>query len=156
MSSNEVTKCPACGTEISQPSSYCPSCGALLPIDAHGLTTPVVPTQKNLFDQGKIGGQSLQQQTYDKYLNKQSNSQSLVAFVIGILSVVMSLLNYFGVPVVHLVGFVLGIIAIVLSRPGCLARDWRGITGLICGILGLILGAVATIIGIVYALMTMI
>ena len=73
--------------------------------------------------------------------------------ICGIIAIVMSALNFMGIPVVHLAGIVLGIIAITKSKAGVQQKNSQAVTGLVCGIIGLALGVIAIIVGVAAGIM---
>lgn len=70
-----------------------------------------------------------------------------ITFTVGLLSIICSLLNYFGVIFIHIVGIILGFFAINFVKKDKKAIGKYSKAGFIMGILGLSLGVLAFIIG---------
>jgi len=68
--------------------------------------------------------------------------------IFGILAFILSLLNYFGVIIVHLFGMTLGIIVISMVNKDKEMYEEYSPVGYAMGIIGLILGGVALLIGV--------
>lgn len=116
--------CKNCGKELDSYTSFCPSCGA---------EVSETSTQSTNTQQGSL---------YEKR-----------TFILGLLSVVFSGLNYFGIPVVHLVGIVLGIIGISYAKKDSEIYGVYSRPGKILSIVGLVLGAVAFLYGVIYVIL---
>ncbi len=87
--------CANCGKELSEKEQFCPSCGEKVNKDV--ISAFDYPSNN------------------EKKPEKVKSRYYVATLVLGILSVIFSLLNYLGVIFVHMVGIVLGIIAISLA-----------------------------------------
>lgn len=155
--------CKKCGASSQDISQFCKFCGeAFLEDNTQQESDLTQQQQQNDFTQqqqqsGNVfqnpQNQNIFTNTYQYYSEKKGAEDSTVSMICGILAIIMSGLNYFGVIIVHLVGIVLGIIAISKSRLGIKSGNGKAVAGLICGIIGLILGVIALIIGIIAGIM---
>jgi hypothetical protein len=121
--------CRVCGQEVSENDRFCSSCGEELQ-DQQGFM--------------KAPNQNMGPKTYPQNYH--------LSMVLGILATFFSVLNYLGIFFVHIVGMVLGIIALGMVKKNREENKPYSVVAQVCGSIGLILGAIAMLIGIIYAL----
>ena len=153
--------CPSCGASAEGERTYCPCCGASLRGDIPKSTVqePVFmnqpqngtypyQNQSDIPNQNPYGmpQQPYYQQGYGMYnqtplrQNTDSPAWAITGLILGILSIYLCCLSFFGV--------ILGIAGIIFSCIGLRGTRCRGcaVAGLVCSITGTLMALVETII----------
>ncbi|MFA5035995.1 MAG: zinc-ribbon domain-containing protein [Candidatus Izemoplasmatales bacterium] len=131
--------CQKCGKKLDENSSFCPECGARIE-KSETVTYDDFdhPERHESFSSHKTNW------VEPKYLT--------TCMILGVLSIIFSVLNYFGVYLTHMIGIVMGIIAISLANKDKNETKTFSKAGLTMGIIGLSLGAFAFIVGFINAI----
>ncbi|XMB72886.1 hypothetical protein RJI07_02995 [Mycoplasmatota bacterium WC30] len=124
--------CKNCGQEISGNEKFCGLCG----------------------QQIEEGNQQQTDSFQSNYTRKTftKSADYNTELICGILAVVLSSLNYAGIPFVHIIGIIFGSVVISKVKKDKLANRNYSNTGYITGILGVVLGSIAFVYGVVYSI----
>ena len=125
--------CQNCGKEVEQGTVYCPNCGAKVE-DTHDMHEMLKPDWK--------------------FESKLRSKYYVASIIIGILSIFMSALNYFGVYFVHIIGMILGIVGLVLVNQDKKDSATYSVAAVVTSSIGLALGAIAFIYGFIVGLLS--
>lgn len=120
--------CNKCGSPVQSNEKYCPVCGTAVTNDS---------SNEMSFDQFK-DLKNTKPTYYDKTM------------LFGVLAIIFSVLNYVGIPFVHLVGIILGAVAVQYAKRDKEAFQSFNSTGRLLGIVGIVLGVTAMVIGAVF------
>jgi len=123
--------CNNCGSQVNSSDKYCPVCGKTI--------------EEN----------TLSSMSFEQFQDLKNSKPTYYdrTFVLGILAVLFSAMNYLGVPVVHMVGIVLGTMAVQYAKRDMAKFNSCNSTGQILGYIGIVFGVIAFIIGVIYSLM---
>ncbi len=122
--------CKKCGNVIENNEKFCSVCGAKVESDS--------PYEN--YSQGN-------------HLSGEKPTYYQTTLILGVLSVVFSALNYFGVIFVHLIGIILGSIALNYAKRDKETFGKFNTTGRLLAIIGLLLGVAAFVYGVIYSVM---
>lgn len=117
--------CNKCGSPVQSNEKYCPVCG-----------TPVTNDSSN-------------EMSFEQFRDLKNTKPTYYdkTMLFGALSLILSVLNYVGIPFVHLVGIILGSIAVSYAKRDKEAFQSFNSTGRVLGIIGIVLGIAAMVIG---------
>jgi uncharacterized membrane protein YvbJ len=119
--------CKNCGQRIDDDAKYCSSCGA---------------TVQN--------GEDPIFSNYNQSNNVPVKSQyETTTLVLGIVGVSLAVLNYIGIPFVHLIAIILGIIGLSLVKKDKQESGTYSKPGYVMSIVAVVLGVLSIIIGII-------
>lgn len=138
--------CENCGSELSEGAKFCSSCGK--------STKNEVVEEKETFFKG-FDEEESKNNSYS-YMNSYAQIRGKnysTSTLTGILSVILSLLNYLGLPFVHLIGIIMGVITLVLVEKDKYELKQHSKVGFVTGIIGIVLGVLAIVVGIVIGIL---
>lgn len=135
--------CVNCGFETKEDDVYCGNCGEKI-VREEALEVIEGQIVKEL-------PKTKEDDFYNAFHKKQMTKLAKTTLIFGVLSVILSGLNYLGIPVVHLFGIGFGAAAIGNAKKANDSTDKNFKTGKILGVIGLVLGIAAIIIGVVYS-----
>jgi len=123
--------CKKCGSLMNDNAKYCLACGAKVEEDVFDTQT----------------GQIINAYNDDAYTKPENSTTILVC---GAMSIIFCILNYVGIPFVHLVGITFGIIGARLANKDKIKFKNYSKTGLALNVIGIFLGVLAFVIGFMY------
>lgn len=133
--------CTNCGAEIAENAKFCSKCG-------HKIEGESEKQEFFKYIEDEEANK-LTNQYYGKSSIYQRGKNYSTSTLTGILSVILSALNYLGLPITHLIGIVLGIVTLVLVEKDKYELKEHSKAGFVLGIIGIVLGVLAIIIGII-------